>query len=606
MARLLEDPVELKSDEVLVIYIVKGKSKRMIEKSFDNLTASDMKLHAKEVEAALRKEIKSFVDNKTFKVNLRSACPNICSSKWVMKWKLVGGIRVIKARLTVRGFEDLATDLSTFASTASRWGQRLILSVCVQRAWDLFTVDISVAFLQGLSFDELATMSGGERRQVAFVPPKGSEYLFQELACCDKYVPDRDCLDMEKTVYGLKDAPRAWRLKLAMVLRLSGGTPLHTDGCFWVWFVAGTLVMVISSHVDDLKGGGETVHVNKLLKLLEENFGELKLSYNSFEHCGIVHKQSEDKKTISICQDHYAAQLQLLDTSTFCTEEPQTPVSAQVITEYQSLLGGCSWLVQTRTDICIYVCALQRQNKCPKVEHCLRLNKVVKWCKRKKFSIVYKQLESPCKVLSVSDSAFRKEDKGALAMRGALIGISESHETHPGGRLHLIEYFARKQRRITRSTYSAELNAASDAYDFAKLVALTMTEILHYQPDARALQRLEETGKLALLVHLVIDARSVYDSLIAEEVRPPTEASLVMLLSQLKEALMCHTLKRLWWVNTHDMVADGLNKGSCSRQALCDIANLGIWTLKHECRGHSEARHVPILSPSVQDVLDKS
>jgi hypothetical protein len=209
-------------------------------------------------------------------------------------------------------------------------------------------------------------------------------------------------------------------------------------------------------------------------------------------------------------------------------------------------------------------------------------------------------------VLSVSDSAFRKEDKGALAMRGALIGISESHETHPGGRLHLIEYFARKQRRITRSTYSAELNAASDAYDFAKLVALTMTEILHYQPDARALQRLEETGKLALLVHLVIDARSVYDSLIAEEVRPPTEASLVMLLSQLKEALMCHTLKRLWWVNTHDMVADGLNKGSCSRQALCDIANLGIWTLKHECRGHSEARHVPILSPSVQDVLDKS
>ena len=55
-----------------------------------------------------------------------------------------------------------------------------------------------------------------------------------------------------------------------------------------------------------------------------------------------------------------------------------------------------------------------------------------------------------------------------------------------------------------------------------------------------------ETGKLALLVHSVIDARPVYDSLIAVKVRPPTEALLGMLLSQLKEALMCYTLKRLW------------------------------------------------------------
>ena len=35
MARLLEDPQELESDGVLIISIVKGKSKRMIEKSFD-------------------------------------------------------------------------------------------------------------------------------------------------------------------------------------------------------------------------------------------------------------------------------------------------------------------------------------------------------------------------------------------------------------------------------------------------------------------------------------------------------------------------------------------------------------------------------------------
>ena len=57
-------------------------------------------------------------------------------------------------------------------------------------------------------------------------------------------------------------------------------------------------------------------------------------------------------------------------------------------------------------------------------------------------------------------------------------------------------------------------------------------------------QALEETGKLALLVHSVTDAGPVYDSLIDVKVRPPTEALLGMILSQLKEALMCHTLKQ--------------------------------------------------------------
>ncbi len=40
--------------------------------------------------------------------------------------------------------------------------------------------------------------------------------------------------------------------------------------------------MVISSHADDLKGDGETVHDNKLLKLLEGNLSELKTKLQLF------------------------------------------------------------------------------------------------------------------------------------------------------------------------------------------------------------------------------------------------------------------------------------------------------------------------------------
>jgi hypothetical protein len=80
----------------------------------------------------------------------------------------------------------------------------------------------------------------------------------------------------------------------------------------------------------------------------------------------------------------------------------------------------------------------------------------VKWVKRKKCPLRYAKLQAPYRIVVISDSAFRKEDKTGLAMRGAIIGIAEKHEKHPGGKLHVIEFYARKQRRVVRSTFSAE------------------------------------------------------------------------------------------------------------------------------------------------------
>jgi hypothetical protein len=234
MAKFIEDAPELKPDEVLVIFVAKNKSKSMILKNMDNLSAQDIRDNWPEVLKAIRKEILSFHDLGTFEIILRSAAENICSSRWVMKFKLVDGVKTVKARLTVRGYEDLASNLTTFASTASRWGQRLVLSVAVQRKWQLFSWDVASAFLQGLSFKELAAMGNGELRQIAFTPPKDSEQYFRELPGCGWYNPDKHVLNMLKPVYGLRDAPKAWKTKLDIVLRGTGAQPLHTDASLYV------------------------------------------------------------------------------------------------------------------------------------------------------------------------------------------------------------------------------------------------------------------------------------------------------------------------------------------------------------------------------------
>jgi hypothetical protein len=219
---LLVDPPQHMDVHDRIVFAVQPNGTRtsVIEKALDALTPEETKSNWKAVEAAIRKEVKSFVDLRTFEKLLRSQATNVMTSKWVLRWKVVENQRVIKARLTVRGFQDLAaTELETFASTCSRWGQRIINSIVATHGWRLFSADVGTAFLQGVTFQELAELTGEPIREVSFVPPKGSEKYFQE------HDPQLDfgrhVLRMLKPVYGLKDAPRCWRMRLDQMLRES-------------------------------------------------------------------------------------------------------------------------------------------------------------------------------------------------------------------------------------------------------------------------------------------------------------------------------------------------------------------------------------------------
>jgi Reverse transcriptase (RNA-dependent DNA polymerase) len=592
IARLTEGCEKITDDQILVFATNKksGKTKKMIQKSLDILTSQEIKDNWQQVQEASRKEVQSFKDHGTYEVKRAVDCPNICSAKWVFKWKTIDGQRAIKARLTVRGFEDLARDMQCFSATASRWSQKVILSVAVQRGWELMVADVATAFLQGMTFRELADLQGTPIREVAFRPPKGSEHFFQALEG-KLYQPDRDVLAMLKPVYGLKDAPAAWRAKLALVLKGLGGKPCHIDSCLWIWHDGGLLTAIISTHVDDLKGAGVKEVIRRIVDTLEKAFGKCKTAYRVFEHCGILHEQSDDLKTVRIHQNHYVQQLQPLDLAGM---RDNVELNDSQHADYLSLLGGLSWTVQTRMDIAVFICALQRAAKTPLGEHAGRCNKVLKWARKHPYFLTYKKMRGEATVLTISDSAFRKEDARGLAMRGSITGLAPFQEETPGSILHVILFWASKQRRVTRSTFSSELNSLVDSIDFAKQLAMLMAEILIPQTSARAIAELEESGRLPLSIVGVIDAQSVYDALKAQELRTPSEASLMLMMCGVKELLRSGTLRRLFWVDTTDMVADGLGKGTVSRKALMELGEYGEWLLQFAPKGFTETKFTPI------------
>ena len=84
--------------------------------------------------------------------------------------------------------------------------------------------------------------------------------------------------------------------------------------------------------------------------------------------------------SISIHQNHYVDQLKPIPLGKeHNLDSTCSPTDAAA---YLSLLGGVAWVVNTRTDIAIFVGALQRVAKSPKNVDIKRLNIVLKFLKK--------------------------------------------------------------------------------------------------------------------------------------------------------------------------------------------------------------------------------
>ena len=87
----------------------------------------------------------------------------------------------------------------------------------------------------------------------------------------------------------------------------------------------------------------------------------------------------------------------------------------------------------------------------------------------------------------------------------------------------MIEFICGRQRRVVRSTYSAELNGLIDSIEKAILVQILFHQIwcARDQPVAD-MATLQEEGKLQPPIKGVVDAKAVFDSIRASDVCEPS------------------------------------------------------------------------------------
>ena len=91
---------------------------------------------------------------------------------------------------------------------------------------------------------------------------------------------------------------------------------------------------------------------------------------------------------------------------------------------------------------------------------------------------------------------------------------------------------------------------------------------------------LRENGGYSAPLVLYLDALSVYAAVTATFIKIPAEKSLLSHIQFLRELLDNGVLSALIWIDTRDMVADGMTKGAVGRELLHRLMN-GYTTFMH-------------------------
>ena len=172
---------------------------------------------------------------------------------------------------------------ATYAGTSQRYSQRLVCSEAAHRGWPVCTTDISKAFLQSVTYEELSSLTGEPIREVNSYLPGNCVSILKQVPGFENFNDRTEVLHCDKPGTGLADAPRAFSLKLSQVTKDECRMiPSSVDRelvlkCERTDNEVGTLVCLMAKHVDDLKLTGKRKIIERVLQQIQEVFGELKV-----------------------------------------------------------------------------------------------------------------------------------------------------------------------------------------------------------------------------------------------------------------------------------------------------------------------------------------
>ena len=269
-----------------IILLATNQKKQRTEVKLSQLTPEERE----EFEKAKTTEVNNWLQTGTVCKALRSSLSpeQVLRCRWIHVWKPIedkaeqenqNKTRKAKSRPVVLGYMD--PELETIprdSPTLGRQSRMLILQLISSMKWVLTSFDIKAAFLQGKT---------QEGRKIGLEP-------VPELARAMKLKENEICR-LEKSAYGLIDAPFLWFQELDRTLRKLSFVPSPFDPCVYLLYKSGseTPSGIIGMHVDDGLCGGDGYFMEQLNKL-EKTFSFGSKRSQNFVFTGIEMTQLPD------------------------------------------------------------------------------------------------------------------------------------------------------------------------------------------------------------------------------------------------------------------------------------------------------------------------
>ncbi|XP_075498838.1 uncharacterized protein LOC142537165 [Primulina tabacum] len=292
--------------------------------------------------------------------------------KWVftIKYNSDGTIERHKARLVAKGYtQTQGIDFQeTFAPVAKINSIRILLSLAVNLDWPLLQLDVKNAFLNG-ELEEEVYMD---------LPPGFNTNHNQGNSC-----------RLKKSLYGLKQSPRAWFGRFMKFVQRQGFKQAQVDHTlFYKRQSTGITILIV--YVDDIVlTGDDKFEMQRIKAELAREFDMKDLGNLRF-FLGM--EIARNKDSISVSQRKYTLDL-LKETGMLGSKPADTPMDANlklVINSddkqvdkgsYQRLVGKLIHLSHTRPDIGFAVSCVSQFMHSPSETHMRALYRILRYLK---------------------------------------------------------------------------------------------------------------------------------------------------------------------------------------------------------------------------------
>ena len=391
--------------------------------------------------AAVDEEVRALAKNGTWEITDLPRGKKPVGCKWIftVKYKADGNVDRYKARLVAKGFtQSYGIDYQeTFAPVAKLNTVRVLLSLAANLDWSLHQLDVKNAFL-----------NGDLEEEVYMDIPVGLETTSNFNKVCR----------LRKSLYGLKQSPRAWFERFTKVVKGYGFVQCQSDHTLFVkHFPEGKLAILIVYVDDIILTGNHEGKIDLLKKLLTKEF-EIK-DLGNLKYF-LVMEIARSKKGMAVSQRKYVLDL-LNETGMLGCKPAETPMDSTVKLEesdgsppvdkgrYQRLVGKLIYLSHTRPDIGFSVSMVSQFMNNPTEKHMTAVTRILRYLKMTQGKGLFFQRTTKKEIEIFSDADWA----GSVTDRRSTSGYC----SFVWG--NLVTWPSKKQSVVARSSAEAEFRA---------------------------------------------------------------------------------------------------------------------------------------------------